>query len=77
MDFPPAPDRLSELVEIRPSILPQPDGVSIPEYLPQLRDRRREKPLLSCTFCRSRKYISPSLPLFPFFFFFFNPHLVT
>ncbi|SCV30407.1 uncharacterized protein FFB14_03032 [Fusarium fujikuroi] len=32
----------------------QPSTV-IKDSLPQLRDRRREKPLLSCTFCRNRK----------------------
>lgn len=44
------PDELSEKKQ-----LPQPDEGSTPDALPQLRDRRREKPLLSCTFCRNRK----------------------
>ncbi|UKZ84123.1 uncharacterized protein TrAFT101_000046 [Trichoderma asperellum] len=38
-----------------PSLPHQQPGTAAGDSLPQLRDRRREKPLLSCTFCRSRK----------------------
>ncbi|SCO77062.1 related to fungal specific transcription factor [Fusarium oxysporum] len=38
-----------------PSLPRQQPSTVIKDPLPQLRDRRREKPLLSCTFCRNRK----------------------
>ncbi|RYC96850.1 hypothetical protein BFJ63_vAg17 [Fusarium oxysporum f. sp. narcissi] len=38
-----------------PSLPNQQPSTVIKDSLPQLRDRRREKPLLSCTFCRNRK----------------------
>ncbi|KAH0522939.1 hypothetical protein TsFJ059_006719 [Trichoderma semiorbis] len=38
-----------------PSLPHQQPSTAAGDSLPQLRDRRREKPLLSCTFCRSRK----------------------
>ncbi|RKL23257.1 hypothetical protein BFJ68_g1463 [Fusarium oxysporum] len=38
-----------------PSLPNRQPSTVIKDSLPQLRDRRREKPLLSCTFCRNRK----------------------
>ncbi|KAF5634647.1 hypothetical protein F52700_5840 [Fusarium sp. NRRL 52700] len=45
---PPAYTEIPNQPQLQPSTI-------IKDSLPQLRDRRREKPLLSCTFCRNRK----------------------